>query len=222
MSKVVIIDYQLGNMFSVLNACLHIGMDVEISAEKSKIMAADAVILPGVGAFADAMHNLEKLDLISPIKDFVATNKPFLGVCLGLQLLFEESEEFGANKGLGLVKGVVKKFPNQFENNHNIKVPQISWNTIAKPNNENADLWRNTPLSDIPEHSFMYFVHSFFVQPSEKQDIITETTYENIKYCSGIKKNNIFATQFHPEKSAKLGLQLYKNWFEQIPHLIIK
>lgn len=216
MSKVVIIDYQLGNMFSVLNACLHIGMNVEISADKNKIMGADAVILPGVGAFGDAMQNLEKLDLINPIKDFVATNKPFLGVCLGLQLLFEESEEFGANKGLGLVKGVVKKFPNHFEDNNNIKVPQISWNTIAKPNNVSLDLWKNTPLSDIPEHSFMYFVHSFFVEPTEKQDIATETTYENIKYCSAIKKNNIFATQFHPEKSAKLGLQLYKNWFESI------
>ncbi len=216
MSKVVIIDYQLGNMFSVLNACLHIGMDVEISADTNKIMGADAVILPGVGAFGDAMQNLKKLDLINPIKDFVATNKPFLGVCLGLQLLFEESEEFGANKGLGLVKGVVKKFPNHFGDNNNIKVPQISWNTIAKPNNVNFDFWKNTPLSDIPEHSFMYFVHSFFVEPSEKQDIATETTYENIKYCSAIKKNNIFATQFHPEKSAKLGLQLYKNWFESI------
>jgi len=204
--KVVIIDYQAGNLFSVLNACLKVGMNAEISSDKNKLMAADGVILPGVGAFGESMTNLEKLDLVNPIKDFVASQKPFLGVCLGLQLLFEDSEEFGVTKGLGLVNGIVRKFQSS---DKSIKVPQIGWNTLQKPTHAN---WEGTPLANIAENSFMYFVHSFYVEPSSQKDIISETTYEGKKYCSAIQKNNIFATQFHPEKSAELGLKMYQNW----------
>ncbi|MCU0440307.1 MAG: imidazole glycerol phosphate synthase subunit HisH [Raineya sp.] len=210
MSKVIIVDYQAGNLFSVLNACLKVGINAEITSDKNKIVSADGIILPGVGAFGESMNNLEKLDLVNPIKDFVSSGKPFLGVCLGLQLLFEESEEFGVTKGLGLVEGVVKKFKSP---DKSIKIPQIGWNTIQKP--PHAD-WQQTPLTDIAENSFMYFVHSFYVEPSNHKDIISETTYEGKKYCSSIQKNNIFATQFHPEKSADLGLRMYKNWSKEL------
>ena len=211
--KVAILQYNAGNTQSVIYALQRLGVEPIVTDDKELLLSSDKIIIPGVGEASSAMKYLKEKQLDKLIIEF---KQPTLGICLGLQLLFEESEEFGANKGLGLVKGVVKKFPNHFGDNNNIKVPQICWNTIAKPDNVNADFWENMPLSDIPEHSFMYFVHSFFVAPTEKQDIATETTYENIKYCSAIKKNNIFATQFHPEKSAKLGLQLYKNWFENI------
>ena len=202
--KVVIIDYQLSNLFSVYHACKQIGLDPVITSDKKEILQAEFLILPGVGAFGDAMNNLHKLDLVSPIHEYVATGKPFMGVCLGLQLLFTESEEFGNHKGLNLVEGIVKKFPSH------LKVPQIGWNKIQKA----SQTWENTPLHSQNEGNFMYFVHSFYVEPINQADILTETNYCGVNYCSSVKKNNIFATQFHPEKSAKKGLEIYKNWAE--------
>jgi glutamine amidotransferase len=212
MGEVVIIDYNAGNLFSVEHACLQVGLNTVVSSDKKVIEAAKAIILPGVGAFNDAMNNLKKLDLISPLKDKVGSGTPLLGVCLGLQLLFTESEEFGNHKGLDLVEGSILKFPNQIRGNH-IKVPQIGWNKIYANDKGN---WDKSPLNKIPEGEFMYFVHSYYANPGNKSEITTLTEYEGIEYCSSILKNNIFATQFHPEKSAKWGIEVYKNWANSI------
>jgi glutamine amidotransferase len=205
--KVIIIDYNLGNLFSVKQACDSVGIDAKISSSKSEIEEADAIILPGVGAFIEAMQNLEILGLIDPIKKAVSKGVPFFGVCLGLQLIFTRSEEFGSGEGLNLIPGVIKKFPATFEDKK-IKVPQIAWNTISTADQP----WAASPLFDVEDDEFMYFVHSYYVEPANDECILTRTNYEGLDYCSGILKDNIFAVQFHPEKSAQKGISIYKNW----------
>jgi glutamine amidotransferase len=212
--KIVIVDYSLGNLFSVQQAFLHLGINAVLSDNKKEIENADAIVIPGVGAFAEAMNALTTKDLIAPIKDFVSTGKPFLGICLGLQLLFEESEEFGSTKGLALIPGTIKKF-NFSSSTKRVPIPQIAWNKIKKPANY-TNKGEQTALKNVKENEFMYFVHSYYVAPTNKEDILCETEYEQFNYCSAIKKNNIFATQFHPEKSAFAGLKIYKNWIETI------
>lgn len=205
--KVTIIDYQLGNLFSVKQACDTVGMKAEISFSKDDILNADALVLPGVGAFIEAMNNLKKLDLINAIKDCANAGKPIFGICLGQQLLFTESEEFGAGNGLDLISGVIKRFPEKFEDKK-IKVPQIAWNKIYK----HTQSWENTALNELSENEFMYFIHSYYVKPTSEDCILTLTNYDGIEFCSAISNNNIFATQFHPEKSGDKGLSIYKNW----------
>lgn len=208
--KVIIIDYNLGNLFSVKQACDTVGMNAKISSSITDIQEADALILPGVGAFIEAMNNLNTMGLVDPIKNAVSSGKPFFGICLGLQLIFSKSEEFGSGEGLDLIKGTIKKFPTHI-NDVKIKVPQISWNKIS-PFKQS---WDNSPLFNIPENEFMYFVHSYFVQPDSEECIMTTTNYEGLDYCSAVYKDNIFATQFHPEKSASKGIQIYHNWATQ-------
>jgi glutamine amidotransferase len=205
--KVVIIDYQLGNLFSVKQACDTVGMNAEISFEMEDIFNADALILPGVGAFIEAMNNLKKLNLVDAIKEKVNSGTPILGICLGQQLLFTESEEFGAGKGLDLICGVIKRFPENFEE-RKIKVPHIAWNTIYK----SMKNWESTALSELTNNEFMYFIHSYYVKPEDDSCVLTLTNYDSIEFCSSVESKNIFATQFHPEKSAKKGLSIYNNW----------
>lgn len=206
--KICIIDYKLGNLFSVNQALKNIGLDVVISSNKADIESAHAVVLPGVGAFGDAMRNLEEMDLVSPIINTINGGKPFLGICLGLQLLFTESEEFGYTKGLDVVKGKVKRFNNVNNNGEIRKVPQIAWNQILLPKDRR---WENTLLHNIQPGTYMYFVHSFYVDPLENVEM-SSTNYDGQFYVSSILKDNIFACQFHPEKSAGEGLKIYKNW----------
>lgn len=207
LKKVVIIDYQLGNLFSVKQACDTVGINAEISSNREDILNADALILPGVGAFIEAMNNLKKFSLDTAIQNKVNGGTPIFGICLGQQLLFTESEEFGAGKGLDLISGIIKRFPETFEE-RKVKVPHIAWNTIFKLNQE----WDNTALKDLSNNDFMYFIHSYYVKPSDDACILTQTNYDGIEFCSSILKNNIFATQFHPEKSADKGISIYKNW----------
>ncbi|MBP6755045.1 MAG: imidazole glycerol phosphate synthase subunit HisH [Bacteroidia bacterium] len=207
LKKVVIIDYQLGNLFSVKQACDTVGINAEISSNREDILNADALILPGVGAFIEAMNNLKKFCLDTAIQNKVNGGTPIFGICLGQQLLFTESEEFGAGKGLDLISGIIKRFPENFEE-RKVKVPHIAWNTIFKLNQE----WDKTALSDLNNNDFMYFIHSYYVKPSDDACILTQTNYDGIEFCSSILKNNIFATQFHPEKSADKGISIYKNW----------
>ncbi len=205
--KITIIDYQLGNLFSVKQACDTIGLTATVSSSKKDIEHSDALILPGVGAFQEAMKNLESFDLIAPIIESVNSGKPIFGICLGLQLLFSESEEFGSGRGLDLISGVIKKFPSS-NGERKIKVPQIAWNQIVKYNQS----WEESPLKEVKDREFMYFVHSYYVQPLSDSCVLTHTDYDGIEYCSSILENNIFATQFHPEKSSEKGLSIYKNW----------
>lgn len=208
--KVIIIDYNLGNLFSVKQACDTVGMNSKVSSSITDILEADALILPGVGAFIEAMNNLKAMGLVDPIKKSVLSGKPFFGICLGLQLIFSKSEEFGSGEGLDLIKGVIKKFPPEI-NDVKIKVPQISWNQISI----HKKSWDNTPLYNISDNEFMYFVHSYYVQPDSEGCILTKTNYEGLNYCSAIGEGNIFATQFHPEKSASNGIKIYHNWATQ-------
>lgn len=209
--KIVIIDYQLGNLFSVQQACSYLGYEAVISSDPHEVMNADYAILPGVGAFADSMLNMKKMDLIEPIKDYVASGKPFMGVCLGLQLLLTESEEFGTCKGLNLIDGVVKRFPNKDTAGDLLKVPQIAWNQINKPFEK---AWDKTPLSSCKDGEYMYFVHSYYIKPSSETIILTTTNYGGYNYCSAIIKDNLFACQFHPEKSGETGLAIYKTFLQ--------
>lgn len=214
--NVVIIDYEAGNLFSVQHACKAVGLDRHITNKPSEVISADAIILPGVGAFGDAMSNLRMLDLIQPLRDFAASGKPFMGICLGMQLLFSESEEFGNVKGLNIVEGSTIKFQEISENGERMKVPQIGWNRIFSPSDK--ENWNGTPLECIADGEFMYFIHSFYVCPSNKDQILALTNYEGVEYCSAVRKNNIFATQFHPEKSAVEGINIYRNWASIIRH----
>lgn len=213
--KIVIIDYGLGNLFSVKHACDCFGENTIISSEKDDVINADGLILPGVGAFGEAMRNLDRLDLVNPIKEFIQTGKPFLGVCLGMQLLFSESEEFGSTQGLGIINGVVKKFPPSSARGNQLKVPQIAWNQIYK-HNATSSLWNKSPLKGTKDGEYMYFVHSFFGTPESESNILTTTHYEDFEYCSGVVKNNVYATQFHPEKSGGHGIKIYQNWLSSI------
>ena len=206
MSDVVIIDYKMSNLHSVKAACDKVGLSSIITSSPNKIKKAKVAILPGVGAFAEAMYNLETLKLKKSILDFVQSGKPFVGICLGMQLLFDESDEFGMQKGLGLIPGVVTKFKPSYINEVKYPVPQVGWNKISK----NVSSWKNTLLEDNNDGDFMYFVHSYFVEPSNNEDAISLTKYADQEYCSSVKKENIFATQFHPEKSGEVGLNIYK------------
>jgi glutamine amidotransferase len=206
--RVVIVDYDLGNLFSVQLACEAVGLEVEISSDQNKILASDGIILPGVGSFKAAMNNLDKLDLVLPIRDFALQGKPIMGVCLGMQLLFEGSEEFGNAKGLNIIPGEIRKLKSSVENF--VKIPQIGWNMILPHTN-----WEKTPFKHLKANSYMYFVHSFFATPSNPASILSTTAYGDNNYCSSVHQGNIFATQFHPEKSTAHGIGIYRQWGEQ-------
>jgi glutamine amidotransferase len=205
--KIIIIDYHLGNLFSVKNVFEKLNLNISISSNLNDIDNADAIILPGVGAFKEAMTNLETYNLIEPIKKFIKSGKPFMGVCLGLQLLFDESEEFENCKGLGIIEGKVTKL--KFSTENKIKIPHIGWNSIFYKKNA---FWDSTPLQDIKNGTDMYFVHSYYINPLDQNVILSYTNYEGLNFASSILKNNIFACQFHPEKSGKIGLEIYSNW----------
>lgn len=212
---VAIIDYQMSNMFSVLSACKLLGLNAEITNDKNMILDARGAILPGVGSFKEAMTHLEKLGLVSTIHDFVSTEKPFMGICLGMQLLFTHSEEFGMTQGLDIIPGVVTKFHGDTHGPDKLKVPQIGWNRI-KINQARWNSWQHQPFEGVPDESYMYFVHSFFVTPHHSNAILTTTMYGETEYCSSVIHNNVFASQFHPEKSATEGIKMYRNFAQSL------
>ncbi len=207
---IAIIDYQMSNLFSVKNALECLGIDSEITSDVTKIMAAKGAILPGVGAFAEAMKHLKTLDLIQPIKDFINSGKPFMGICLGFHLLFTESEEFGVTRGMDILQGKVESFSKHVKSK---KIPHIGWNRILTNNDVLKEDSFISPLKDINSDEYMYFVHSFYVDPDNKDIIATETEYDSFTFCSSVLKGNVFASQFHPEKSGTSGLKILKNYF---------
>jgi len=203
---VAIIDYKMSNLHSVQAACRKVGLPSIITSDTSQILDAKIAILPGVGAFGEAMNHLAELKLDDCIYRFIESGKPFIGICLGLQLLFDNSEEFGNHSGLGLIKGEVKQFQFSIDEDTKYPVPQIGWNKIRC----NGAAWNKTLLFENRDEDFMYFVHSYYVVPEDKQLTLSTTTYGKQKYCSAIRYKNIFASQFHPEKSGETGLKLYK------------
>jgi imidazole glycerol-phosphate synthase subunit HisH len=206
--KTVIVDYELGNLFSVQQACLHVGLDAEISNDPDKVAAADGLILPGVGAFGTAMANLRKRGIAGIMQEQVKAGKPFLGICLGLQLLFTDSVEFGSQGGLNLIPGKVQRIPPTLRG-EKVRVPQIGWNRILAPMRRN---WAGTPLEHLEQGAYMYFVHSYYVVPDHPEDCLTLTDYMGLEYCSGIQRENVLAFQFHPEKSGPEGVEVYRKW----------
>jgi len=194
-----IIDYGSGNLRSVQKAFEHVGVQAEVGADRVRMRDAAGLVLPGVGAFGHAMGQLSDRELIDPIRERIAAGVPFLGVCLGLQLLFERSEEDPGVAGLGILPGDVRRLP------AHLKVPHIGWNQV--------ELMQDSPLfAEIPDGSAFYFVHSYAVVPLSPADVLTVTDYEDVTFVSGVQAENVAAFQFHPEKSSTLGLRIFHNF----------
>lgn len=199
---IAIIDYDAGNIKSVEKAVISLGEQAVITRDKEQILAADKVILPGVGAFGDAMDKIRSYGLEDVINEVVAKGTPFLGICLGLQLLFDSSEESEGVKGLGILKGKIVKIPDT----EGLKVPQIGWNSLKFPN-------KGRLFEGIKEDSYVYFVHSYYLQ-AEDPSIVVATTDYAVNIHASVEKGNVFACQFHPEKSSDVGLKIIKNFIE--------
>lgn len=228
MSKIGIIDYGMGNLGSVSNACKFLGLDAQIITAPGQMDACRAVILPGVGAFGDCMAHLTEHGFVEPILKWVSSGKPFMGICLGLQALFQSSEESPGVEGLGIFKGSVKRFGNNVAAASSrcneagslvhLKVPQIGWNAV-KQKRPDCPMFAGrlrgqaSDAGTIDDGAYFYFVHSFYVAPEDQSIVAGQTSY-GIDYCSAVWKDNVFAVQFHPEKSQAVGLQMLKNFGE--------
>ena len=197
---IAIIDYGAGNLQSVKKALDFIGAESVITDNPETINACDKILLPGVGSFGDAMASMRAKNLVETVKQNALSGKAFLGICLGLQLLFEESEESPNVKGLGIFKGKIRRFPKDM----GLKIPHIGWNSLEIKQ-------KDTLFKGIPENSYVYFVHSYYLEAEDLTDVATVTNY-GIDFHSAVGKGNIFATQFHPEKSGDVGLQILRNF----------
>lgn len=199
-NMVAIIDYDAGNIKSVEKALHYLGEEAVITRNRDTILGADRVILPGVGAFGDAMEKLRTYELDKVIQEVVAQNTPFLGICLGLQLLFESSEESEGVEGLGILKGKVVRLPEESD----LKIPHIGWNSLKYPNPGRL-------FTGIAEDSYVYFVHSYYLQAKDPSIVTATTEYGTLIHAS-VEQGNVFACQFHPEKSSEVGMQILKNF----------
>ena len=209
LGTIALVDYDMGNLHSVAKALENWGMQPEVTNQVDRLWAADGIILPGVGAFDPAMQHLRERDLVAPIQDIVASGKPFFGICLGMQILLEGSEE-GKEAGLGIIPGQVRRFHSE----PGLTIPHMGWNTlhITQPN---CPLWRNTS-ADRQEPLWAYFVHSYYVDPQDPQKIAAQVTHGSQTVTAAIAHETIMATQFHPEKSSQDGLQILKNFVDLV------
>lgn len=204
---IAIIDYGMGNLRSVQKGFEKVGGEAVVTADPGVLLEADKVVLPGVGAFRDCMRNLEQAGFVEPILKVIAQGRPFLGICVGMQLLFSDSVEFGLYRGLNLIPGHVVRFPdNMTVAGERLPVPQMGWNQLSFKR-------RPPTFAEIADSSNVYFVHSYYVKPDDESVIATTTDY-GIEFCSSVWKDNIIATQFHPEKSQDVGLRILKNFAE--------
>ena len=201
---IAIIDYDAGNIKSVEKALISLGEEIVVTRESQVILQADGVILPGVGAFGDAMDKLHSYGLVEVIKQVVAKNTPFLGICLGLQLMFDSSDETPGVEGLGILPGKIVRIPD----GEGIKVPHIGWNSLTYPN-------QGRLYKGIPENSYVYFVHSYYLQAKEPEIVMAATEYGTYIHAS-VEKGNVFACQFHPEKSSSVGLKILQNFIDVV------
>lgn len=210
--KVSIIDYGLGNLFSVQNALKSCGVESALITSAAEIAAAEHLIIPGVGAFQDGINGLKKLGLVEPILKFAATGKPVLGICLGMQLLFEESEEFGLHRGLGLIPGRVVSIPSTDKHGKALRLPHMGWNDLQASKEVS---WENTLLENNSPGDSVYFAHSFMAQPSMPRTL-AYASYGGYEIPAVIQKANIAGCQFHPEKSSKSGLTLLATFVDLV------
>ena len=195
---IAIIDYGAGNIRNVVNAINKLGYEVNLTSDPDEVLSADTVILPGVGAAGDTVSSLRKLNLIEPVRRVIAENKPFLGICIGLQVLFTETEEDRGQKCLDVFPGRVKRFP------EGRKIPHMGWNQVKRKIDHPV-------FEGVPDNSNFYFVHSYYVDPEDKSLIAGITEY-GVEFCSMISRGNMIGTQFHPEKSGNIGLRIYDNF----------
>jgi glutamine amidotransferase len=210
--KVAILDYGIGNVQSLLNAFLKIDTYPVITRDQKDILKSDLCILPGVGAFQKGMQNLQEYKLIDVIQEYCDSGKPFMGICLGMQLLFDSSEEFGFSKGLGLIPGRVEKIPINFSSTE--RLPHVGWNELYEPVNGR---WDNSILNGLNSgNTDVYFVHTYAGVPNNKKDQLAYCKYGGVEICSAVQKENIIGTQFHPEKSGQIGLEILKELITEI------
>jgi glutamine amidotransferase len=199
---VAIVDFGLGNLYSVERACAEAGLRAVRTASPDAVANAAAVILPGVGAFGDAMEALRSRGLDAAVRAAAASGTPLVGICLGLQLLFSESREFGRHRGLGIIEGDVRRLEPA-----GLKVPHIGWNTLRSA----GDRWPGTLLDGVSENDYFYFVHSYYAAPADPAVSIATTCYGDTEFCAALAAGNVFACQFHPERSGPSGLRIYRN-----------
>ena len=209
MSRVTIIDYGIGNLLSVQRACVYWGAEVDFTDSPGDIDRAEYLILPGVGAFADGMAGLRERGLIEPIRKYAAQNRPFMGICLGMQMMLEVGEEFGKHEGLGLIPGIVTKIPDTGLDGQAHKIPHIGWNSLSLPQYSE---WDKTILHGIIPGSAAYFVHSYTAMPTQDSNRLADCDYNGRVISAAIRSGNLYGCQFHPEKSGPIGLKIMKKF----------
>lgn len=215
MKNVVIVDYGMGNLLSVQRAFEHCGARVRITSSPAQIEKAEFLVLPGVGAFADGMRELERRGLVKPIRASTKTGRPFLGICLGMQMMLETSEEFGIYEGLALIPGKVVMITKSGPDGTSHKIPHIGWNSLL-PLHDNGN-WDNTILHGISPGESVYFVHSFSAVPARPENDLADCSYNGLRLCAAIQSGNVYGCQFHPEKSSSVGLRIIDNFLKIQP-----
>lgn len=210
--KTVVIDYGIGNVFSVCNALGEIGADVSLTGELAAIRSADRVILPGVGAFARAMDELNARGISDALRDFVATGRPFLGICIGMQVLMQRSSEFGVTEGLGFIEGSVDRISSESSDGARLRVPHIGWGQVRPAAGVNEEAWRASPLSAPQGNDSFYFVHSFHARPADPAHRYATVDYGGNEVTAAVRRDNILGVQFHPERSGSAGLRLLSHF----------
>lgn len=210
MKRVSIVDYGIGNLLSVRRAFEHFGTEVDFVRTAAEVTAADRLVLPGVGAFADGMKGLSDLGLVEPVRAFAACERPFLGICLGMQMMFDGSEEFGVHAGLGLIPGKVVAIPPRGVDGRPHRIPHIGWNALLLPPGRRD--WRGSVLEDVPLGSFMYFVHSYTAVPGRDEDRLADCHYGGHMISAMAQRGSLYGAQFHPEKSGEMGLRIIRSF----------
>lgn len=214
MAAITLLDYGMCNMLNVARAFEHVGAQLTITEDPAQARSAERLIVPGVGAFSNSMHELNRRGHSDAIRDFVATGRPMLGICVGMQVLFEGSEEFGDTNGLGLLTGWVRAVPDQTVDCQPQRVPHIGWDKLLVPEQTNRS-WAGTLLEPLAQiDPAVYFVHSFCAVPADKADILAECDYGGHRLCAAVARDNIVATQFHPERSGEIGLRALRHFVE--------